>query len=316
MKAAVLDNFGDAKELKIRDIDKPEPAAGQLLVKVQATNVNPIDWKIREGWMAMRYGEEFPMILGWDCSGVVEAIGDGVAGFKVGDEVFARSDVGTGKCYAEYAVINTSTAVHKPKTLSHQEAGAIPLTGLTAINSLINCAKVKSGQRVLIIGGSGGVGTLAIQIAKNLGAHVTAVCSTNNVALVKSLGADQVIDYTLADPLSCDEPYDVIYDTVCAHEYEKARQSLKESGVFLTLSPAPGVDFFIPGQTELEAGKGYFIAWTPAAADLQILADWADSGQLKVIIDSVYTLDEIQAAHLRSQTERCVGKIVINVAGA
>jgi len=314
MKAAVLDNFGDATALEIRDIEKPKPGPGQILVKVHSTNVNPIDWKMRNGWMAMRYGEEFPMILGWDCSGVVEETGADVTGFKPGDEVMARSDIETGKCYAEYALINITTAVHKPDNLNQEEAGAIPLTGLTAINSLINCAELQAGQRVLVVGGSGGVGTLAIQIAKNLGAHVTAVASTKNLELCRTLGADEVIDYTQSNPLETDTPYDVIYDTVCAHEFDKAKASLSEEGVFLTLSPAPGVDFFIPGQTEREPGKGYFIAWAPTAADLQKLADWAAQGQLKVVIDSTYSLSDIQEAHLRSETERCVGKIVINVA--
>jgi len=314
MKAVVLDRFGSADELQLREQPVPEPAADQVLVQVHATNVNPIDWKMREGQMAMRYGDEFPMTLGWDCSGVISQLGAGVTGFAVGDEVFARSDVATGRCYAEYAVLNVATVVQKPSALSHIEAGAIPLVGLTALNGLRHCAGLQAGQRVLVIGASGGVGTLAIQIAKNMGAHVTGVCSHGNLELVASLGADAVIDYNTTDALQAAEPYDVIYDTVGSRSFGEARESLSEHGTYLTLVPVADIEFFVPGQTEWEPGKGYFVAWSPTAADLQALADWAAAGLLRAVIDSVYPLDQMQAAHARSETNRSVGKIVIEVA--
>ena len=313
MKAAVIDQFGSAEVLQVRDMPDPLPHAGQILVDVHATNINPIDWKMREGQMAMRYGEEFPMILGWDCSGIVTAIGEGVTEFALGDEVFARSDVATGRCYAEQAVLNTGTVVKKPAVLSHEEAGALPLVGLTAINGLQHCAGLQPGQRVLIIGASGGVGTLAVQIAVNMGAHVTGVCSAKNTELVASLGADAVIDYGTEDALDTEKPYDIIYDTVGARTFAEAKSALTPAGTYLTLVPAQGIDFFIPGQTEWQPGKGWFVAWAPTADDLQVLADWASAGKLRAVIDSVFSLDEIKQAHLRSETERAVGKIVIRV---
>jgi len=313
MKAAVLDEFGSEDVLQVRDIPKPAIGPGQILVKVHATNVNPIDWKMREGQMTARYGSDFPMVLGWDCSGTVTEVGEGVDEFAVGDEVFARSDVGTGRCYAEFAELNTRTVARKPAGLSHEEAGSIPLVGLTAINGLINCAKLQAGQRVLIIGASGGVGTLAVQIAKNLGAHVTGVCSAKNMELVASLGADAVIDYNKDDPLVTNQPYDIVYDTVGVRTFAEAQPALSENGTYLTLVPVPDIEFFIPGQTEWQPGKGYFVAWTPTAADLQKLVDWADEGKLRAVIDSEFPLDQIREAHERSKTERCVGKIVIRV---
>jgi NADPH:quinone reductase-like Zn-dependent oxidoreductase len=314
MRAAVLDAFGGVDALEVRDVPCPEPGEGQILVKVLATNVNPIDWKMREGQMAARYGDEFPMTLGWDCSGVVEQVGPGVTEFVAGDEVFARSDVSTGRCYAEYAVLNTRTVVPKPAELSHTEAGGLPLVALTALNGLRECAGLKAGQRVLVIGASGGVGTIAVQMARCMGAaHVTGVCSGSNAELVASLGVDAVIDYTHQDPFDTDQPYDIVYDTVGVHSPEAARKALTPEGTYLTLVPVPGIDFFIPGQTSREPGKGYFVAWTPTAADLQIVADWAAAGELRVVIDSTYSLEEIRAAHRRSQTERAVGKIVIEV---
>jgi NADPH:quinone reductase-like Zn-dependent oxidoreductase len=243
----------------------------------------------------------------------VTEVGEGVHDFTVGDEVFARSDVSTGRCYAEYAVLNTRTVVKKPSGLTHEEAGSIPLVGLTAINGLRTCANLQPGQRVLIIGASGGVGTLAVQIAKNMGAHVTGVCSEKNMELVASLGADAVVDYNKADAFETDESYDVIYDTMGARTYLEAKTALTENGTYLTLVPVSDIEFFMPGQTEWEPGKGYFVAWTPTAEDLQILADWTDEGKLRPVIDSVFTLDQIRDAHLRSQTDRAVGKIIIKV---
>lgn len=313
MKAAVLDKFGSVDVMQVRDVPKPEIAAGQVLVEVHATSVNPIDWKMREGQMAARYGSEFPMILGWDCSGVVTEVGEGVDRFAVGDEVFARSDVGTGRCYAEYAELNVGTVVRKPATLSHAEAASIPLVGLTAINGLFNCANLQSGQRVLVIGASGGVGTLAVQIAKNAGAHVTGVCSAANMPLVASLGADAVIDYNEHDALRTSEAYDIVYDTVGSRNYTEAKPVLTKNGTYLTLVPVSDIEFFVPGQSEWQPGRGYFVAWLPAAKDLQILADWAEQGQLRSVIDSEFTLDEIRAAHERSETGHAVGKIVVNV---
>ena len=314
MKAAVIDAFGSEKNLQIRDVPAPEPGAGQILVEVHATCVNPIDWKIREGQMGARYGSDFPMILGLDCSGVVTETGPGVSDFNIGDEVFARSDVGAGRCYAECAVLNTGTVVLKPPSLTHEEAASIPLVGLTAINGLRECAQLKPGQRVLIIGASGGVGTLAVQIARNMGAgHITGVCSGKNSELVASLGVDQIIDYTEQDPMETSEPYDIVYDTIGVHSYVDAKRALKDDGTYLTLVPVEGIDFFIPGQSQWEPGKGYFVAWSPTAADLLILVDWVTAGKLRTVIDSVFTLSDIAEAHLRSQTERAVGKIVVRV---
>jgi len=313
MKAVVIDEFGSSSVLQVRDIPRPEIEPDQILVEVHAASVNPIDWKIRDGMMGARYGEDFPMVLGLDASGVVVKVGDEVTAFKEGDEVFARSDNGAGKCYAEYVALNPETVALKPAVLSHVEAAAVPLAGLTPLYGLRDCADLQAGDRVLIIGASGGVGVFAVQIAKLMGADITAVCSTANVDLVRELGADRVIDYTQEEVLQAGDDYDVIYDAVGVQTYESARPALKEDGVYLTLVPVPGIDFFIPGQTEHARGKGYFVAWTPHAADLEILSQWVQDGKLRPVIDSEYALDEIRDAHERSQTLRARGKIVIRI---
>lgn len=311
MKAAVIDAFGPESVLDVREVPKPEISDDELLVEVHASSVNPIDWKIGDGMMGDRYGDEFPMILGLDASGVVVAAGAKVTGFKVGDEVFGRSTDGTGKCYAEFVALNPGTLVPKPEQISHAEAAAMPLAALTALNGLKNFGALEPGQRVLIIGASGGVGTYAVQIAKNIGAEVTAVCSSGNVDLVRELGADRVIDYTQQDPLETDAPYDLIYDTVGVLKYPEAREKLTDAGVYLTLVPVDGIDFMYPGQTERKPKGGYFLIWAPTAPDLAILADWVRDGKLRSIIDSEYSLDAIREAHERSRTERARGKIVV-----
>jgi len=313
MQAAVIEGFGPAVQLQIRDVPRPVPGPDQILIRVHASSVNPIDWKIPGGQMAARYGSDFPMILGFDASGVVAEVGAGVTAFAPGDEVFARSDVGAGRCYAEYAVLNVRTVARKPAELSHAEAAAMPLAALTALNGLRDPGQLKPGQRVLIIGAAGGVGTYAVQIARNMGAQVTGVCSTTNLALARDLGAHEVLDYTREPVLVPGANYDIIYDTVGAHSPEAARPALTESGCYLTLVPVPGIEFFMPGQTVRKPGGGYFLVWAPTGADLELLAAWAREGLLKSSIDSEFSLDDIQAAHQRSQTLRARGKIVIRV---
>ncbi len=313
MQAVRIHGFGPASVLALEQVPVPAPGPGQVLVRVHAASVNPIDWKIRDGLMSARYGTAFPLVLGFDAAGEVAGLGPGVHGFALGEPVFARSDIGPGQCYAEYALLNAATVARKPQRMSFEEAAGVPLAGLTALVGLRDVAGLAAGQRVLVIGASGGVGTYAVQIAKNLGAHVTGVCSQPNVALVRGLGADAVLDYRREPVLRKGAGYDVIYDTVGAHEHAAAVPALTPAGVYLTLVPTPGVEFFVPGQTERRARGGYFVVWSPKGADLELLGRWADSGRLRTVVDGVYPLAEIRAAHERSQTLRARGKIIIRV---
>lgn len=313
MKAAVINGFGPGVEVEVQEVPCPQPGPGQVLIEVHASSVNPIDWKIPGGQMAARYGSTFPMILGFDASGVVVEAGEGVTDWAPGDEVFARSDVGAGGCYAQFAVLNARTVARKPAQFSHAEAAAMPLAALTALNGLREPGQLTAGQHVLVIGAAGGVGTYAVQIARNMGARVTGVCSTANLPLARELGCHRVIDYTREPVLVAGAGYDIIYDTVGAHTLEVARPALAATGVYLTLVPAPGIEFFMPGQTRRSPGGGYFLVWTPRGADLEMLAGWVREGQLRSVIDSEFSLDDIRAAHARSRTLRARGKIVIQV---
>ncbi len=316
MKAAVIDEFGPPSVLQIRDIETPSIGPDQILIEVHAAGVNPIDWKIRDGQMAMRFAPDFPKILGFDVSGTVAEVGAEVSGFDEGDPVYARSNLGPGGCYAEYVAVNGDTVAEKPDELSFEEAAAMPLAAITALKGLRDCGEISEGSRVLIIGASGGVGIYAVQIAKILGAHVTAVCSTRNISLVSDLGANHIIDYTREDALKSDEPYDVIYDTVGTQSVEGARKVLTANGVYMTLVPVEGIEFFVPGQTKREPHGAYFVAWEAKGEDLDVLSGWVRTRKLTSIIDSVFPLDEIKQAHEKSETLRARGKIIIKVKDA
>ena len=313
MQAVVIDNFGDSSELQVRDVPKPSIDVGQILIEVYATSVNPIDWKIRDGQMGDRYDDQFPQILGFDASGVVAEVSADVVEFEVGDEVYSRSNVGAGRCYAEYAAVNANTVAPKPAGLSHLETAAMPMAALTPLVGFRDCANLQPGDRVIIIGASGGVGLFAVQIAKIMGADVTAVCSAANIDLVMEMGPDRVIDYTHEEVLKSGERYDLIYDAVGSQDIEMAKGSLTSNGIYMTLAGVTGVDFFIPGQSERVAGSAYFMPWVPHSNDLKILAGWVEEGRLRPVIDSEFALHDIRKAHEHSQTLRARGKIVICV---
>ncbi|MBI3288562.1 MAG: NAD(P)-dependent alcohol dehydrogenase, partial [Elusimicrobia bacterium] len=223
MKAAVIDEYGPADVLRVREVPRPAPRPDQILIEVHASSVNPIDWKIRGGALSLLTGRSFPMILGYDVSGRVVEAGAAVARFRVGDLVYARSDSKTGRAYAQYVAVGEGAAALKPKNASHEEAAAVPLAALTSFQALRDLGRIEKGGRVLVIGASGGVGVYAVQIAKALGAHVTAVCGTDNVALVRDLGADVVIDYRKESGLGASDSYDIIFDAVASQGFFAVR---------------------------------------------------------------------------------------------
>ncbi|MBD2569961.1 NAD(P)-dependent alcohol dehydrogenase [Anabaena lutea] len=317
MKAVVIRRYGSADVLQYEEVEQPKIKPEQLLVKVHASSVNPIDWKIRQGMLSLLTRNQFPMILGFDVAGEVVEVGSQVTRFKVEDAIYGSTSF-PGGAYAEFAAIPENFAAPKPTNMSYEEAATVPLAALTALQALRDLGNIKSGQKVLINGASGGVGIFAVQIAKALGAEVTGVCSTRNLDLVKSLNADLVIDYTQQDFTEGNVQYDIIFDAVAKRAFSNCRKVLKPNGVYVSTLPNPEVivqsflTMFLPGQ------KVKFVLERPNSKDLVYLKDLIEAGKMGTVSDSealrrnrTYPLQELVEAHRYSESERAVGKIAI-----
>src|SRR5712671_7196882 len=325
MKAITYCDYGLAN-LKLETIDKPTPNDDQVLVRVRAASVNPYDWHFVEGtpmiMRAMGVGLRKPKDthLGVDFAGTVEAVGKNVTQFKAGDEVFG----GRGGAFAQYVCPRATRAVAlKPANVSFEEAASVNIAGITALQALRDKGKVQPGQKVLINGASGGVGTFAVQIAKSLGADVTGVCSTRNVDLVKSLGADHVVDYTKEDFTKGAERYDVILDNVPNHSLSECRHVLNPKGKYVMIGgggpndarwigPFGRVIKALVVSPFVSQEMGMFMADTNQK-DLTALGDLIQSGKMKAVIDRTYKLSEVPAAIAYLEEGHARGKVVITV---
>lgn len=314
MKAAIIDRYGAPEVLQVAEVAQPEIKPDQLLVKVAASSINPIDWKMRKGMLKILTGNKFPIILGFDVSGEVITVGSQVTQLQPGQLIYTRLSQLTGGAYAEYAPVSEKVAALKPTNLSHEEAAAVPLAGLTALQALRDQGQLKAGQRVLINGASGGVGTFAVQIAKVLGADVTGVCGSRNLDLVKSLGADSVLNYAEQDFTKGATQYDIVFDVVGNRSFSECKAVLQPQGIYVTTQPFPA-NFLQSFLTSLLPGQKYKVILLKSnRADLMYLKEQIEAGKIRSIIDRTYPLSEIAAAHAYSETERAVGKIVITIA--
>ncbi|MBW4427777.1 MAG: NAD(P)-dependent alcohol dehydrogenase [Nostoc desertorum CM1-VF14] len=310
MKAVVIHQYGSTEVLQYEDLEEPQIEPTQLLVKVHASSVNPIDWKIRKGMLSFTTGNKFPKILGFDLAGEVVAVGSDATRFQPGDAIYGRTGL-SGGAYAEFAAVSENLVATKPNNLTYEEAASVPLAALTALQALRNQGNTQPGQAVLINGAAGGVGTFAIQIAKVLGAEVTGVSSTKNLDLIKSLSADRVIDYTQQDFTNSTLQYDVIFDAVAKSSFFQSKKVLKPNGVYITTLPSPKsilqnlLTKIIPGK------KAKLVFEKPNAQDLIYLKELIETGKIGVIVDRTYPLQELAAAHTYSESERAVGKIAI-----
>jgi len=325
MKAIVYCDYG-LGNLKLKDIEKPVPNDDQVLVKVHAASVNPYDWHFVEGtpkiMRAMGVGLRKPKDtrLGVDFAGTVEGVGKNVTQFKPGDEVFG----GRGGAFAEYVCPRATRAVAlKPSNVTFEQAASVNIAGITALQALRDKGKIQPGQKVLINGASGGVGTFAVQIAKSLGADVTGVCSTRNIDLVQSLGADHVIDYTKEDFAKGDERYDVILDNVPNHSLSEIRRVLNPKGKYVLIGGGgPNDNRWIgPFGRIIHIGvlspfisqqMGMMMA-DANQKDLTVLADMMQTGKLKPVIDRTYKLDQVPDAIRYLEEGHARGKVIIAV---
>jgi NADPH:quinone reductase-like Zn-dependent oxidoreductase len=308
MKAARIHAYGASSEIRIEDAPLPTLNDDDVLIRVVATSVNPVDWKIRKGYLKSFIPYEMPLTMGWDVSGIVEQIGPSVTRFKPGDAVYSRPDIARNGTYAEYVAVRETEVAAKPATISHVEAASLPLVSITAWEALFTTANLSAGQRVLIHAGAGGVGSIAVQLARAKGAHVTATASAPKAALVRSLGADEVIDYKSQDFSSVAKAMDVVFDTVGGDVQDKSWGVLKPGGMLVSITDRPSED-----RAKAEGKRAGFVFIDPNAAILTKLAGMVDLGQVRPLIAAEYGLDAVAKAQDHSETGRATGKIVIYV---
>ena len=313
MKAIHYKQYGDLSQLEEVEIDRPEPTASQILVKVETSAINPIDWKLLSGSFRAIMPVKFPAIPGFDLAGEVIAVGAAITQFKIGDRIYACQDIKQFGTAAEYTVVEEYLADLIPEGLSAGEAAGIPLAGLTALQGLRNCAGLNAGERVLIVGGSGGVGHYAVQIAKAMDTNVTAVCSTGNVEMVRDLGADTVIDYNKQTDFATDLKYDVVLDCVVKSPYKAFAAVMQADAGYVPALPSISFiikSYLMPLYTKRRVKP---VMLKTNGKDLNFLSNLVREGKLRTIIDSSYSLNEYREAFERNQTGRTRGKIIIDI---
>ncbi|MBL1214991.1 MAG: NAD(P)-dependent alcohol dehydrogenase [Ignavibacteriae bacterium] len=329
MKAAVYNKFGPPEVVKIVEVEKPVPKSNEVLIKIRASTVTTVDSIFRNGknlFARLAVGITKPKnkIQGSEFSGVIEEIGDKVTKFNVGDHVFGPADDNFG-CHAEYKCLNEEhTILTKPDNLSLIDCAAVPSGALTAVPFLRDGAKLTSSskhpKRIVIIGASGSVGTYAVQIAKYYGAHVTGVCSAKNIELVKSIGADEVIDYTKDDFTNNGKSYDVVFDTIGKNPYNQCKNSLSENGIYLTAYITWSILFQMLFTTKIfKSRRKAMILFTglrkssEKTADLKFIKELIESNKIKPVIDKKYPLEQITDAHKYVDTGHKKGNVIITL---
>jgi NADPH:quinone reductase-like Zn-dependent oxidoreductase len=332
MKAFVVERYGDSDGTRIAEVPEPTPGAGEVLVRIHAASLNPIDFKTREGKVKAILPYTLPFILGSDLAGVVAALGPGVTDFKVGDEVYGRASKMRIGSFAEAIAISTADIAPKPATLDMCHAASVPLVALTAWQSFVERAKLRPGQKVLVHAGSGGVGTFAIQIAKHLGALVAATTSTANVDWVKKLGADVVIDYRKQDFSKLIRDYDVVLDTLGGATLAKSVGVLRAGGKIVSISGPPDPAFAreiganavvvfamfvlslgIRLRARLRGVSYEFFFMRPSGEQLRELGRLIDAGKLRPVVDRVFPFSQVKAAFDYLEKGHAKGKVVLKM---
>lgn len=335
MKAAFIRRYGGNDVVELGDLPAPQAGPGELLVEVHAASVNPVDFKIRGGMLKMIVPFRFPLILGNDFSGVVKAVGAGVTRFRPGDAVFARMDKQRIGAFAEFALVAEADAALKPANLSHVEAAAVPLAGLTAWQALFEVGGLKAGQKVLIHGGSGGVGTFALQFARQAGLAVATTVGARNMELARSLGADTVIDYQARRFEDCVSDCDLVFDTQAGDIQHRSFAVLKRGGVLVSIAGKPDgrlarewglnpllgmlLDFLSRKTLRLAKQHGVryeYLFMHPSGAQLEEIGRLLAAGSVRPVIDRVFPLAQAREALAYSEAGHATGKVVVEVKAA
>ncbi|SCM96004.1 Uncharacterized protein BWINRASL_03227 [Bacillus mycoides] len=331
MKAMVIDKYGKVP-MRMTEVPTPEINEYEVLAEIHAASINPIDFKIRDGKVKMLLKYEMPLILGNDFSGVIVKVGAKVTRFKVGDEIYARPRKDKIGTFAEYIAIHEDDIALKPKNLSFEEAASIPLVGLTSYQALHDIMQLQQGQKILIHAGSGGVGTFAIQLAKIMGATVATTASEAGANLVKSLGADEIINYKTEKFEDILTNYDAVFDTIGGSTLEKSFDIIKSGGNIVSVSGMPnarfgkefGSGFFKTLLFSLASNKltslekkhnaqYSFLFMKPSGDQLRIIANYIEAGKIKPIIDRVFSFEDAQKAMEYSESGRAKGKIIVKI---
>jgi len=310
MKAVQFSQYGGPEVLKVTNIDKPTLKEGQVLIEVYAASLNPVDWKVRAGYMKDYFTLEFPVTIGGNFSGVVQEVGAGVLEFQVGDEVYGQSIVlnGGSGSFAEMTVSNAQNTAPKPKNVDHIQAAALPLVGVSALQALEEHIKLQKGQKILIHGGAGGIGMIAIQLAKYLGAYVATTVSTDAVDTVKQLGADEVIDYKTQQFETLLHDFDAVFDTVGGGVTDKSFAVLKDKGILVSMAPQ---------SNETLAKEKNITAISQSTntntENLTRLAALVDQEILHIEVDKIFTINQSKEAFEYFETGHPRGKVVIKI---
>lgn len=315
MKTIILNEAGSVDNLKIAEIPKPSVKPDEVLIKVKAISINPVDVKARayEGVLEWIFKEEKEIILGWDISGVVAETGQDVNSFKVGDEVFGMVNFfGSGKAYAQYVAAPQDHLALKPDGISHEEAAGVSMAGSTAYQALVETAKIKKGDRVLIHAASGGVGHVAVQLAKYFGAYVIGTSSTKNREFVLSLGADEHIDYTKGDLISATKDIDIVIDTIQGQTLSDSVRVMRSGGTIITL-PTPEIPEEIKSQAAEKHINVEFMMVESKKPTIEALAKLLSQGVVKVHIHQQFAFEDMKKAHLEVETGRVRGKVIVGL---
>ncbi|WP_242268009.1 NADP-dependent oxidoreductase [Bacillus cereus group sp. BfR-BA-01352] len=331
MKAMIIDKYGKVP-MRMAEVPTPEINEYEVLAEIYAASINPIDFKIRDGKVKMLLKYEMPLILGNDFSGVITKVGSKVTRFKVGDEIYARPRKNKIGTFAEYIAIHEDDIALKPKNLSFEEAASIPLVGLTSYQALHDIMQLQKGQKILIHAGSGGVGTFAIQLAKIMGATITTTASEAGANLVKSLGADEIINYKTEKFEDILKDYDAVFDTIGGTTLEKSFNIIKSGGNIVSVSGMPNARFgkefgsgffktllFSLASKKLTAlekkhnARYSFLFMKPSGDQLRTIANYIEAGKIKPIIDRVFSFEDAQKAMEYSEAGRAKGKIIVKI---
>ena len=311
MRAVVIDRYGGPEVLRITTVPRPVPRRGQVLVRTRFIGVNPKDIIVRKGKFKIATGKKFPLIVGHDIAGEVVEAGLG-ADLGEGDLVYGMINDFAGRAYAEYAAVDCKQLALAPSSIGLEVAAAVPLAAQTALQALRDDAQLQPGQSVLINGASGGVGVFAVQIAKILGARVTAVCSHRNAELVKELGAEEVVDYGRTELVNLDARFDVIFDVFGNYHFEKLKHLLGSRGTYVHTIPSSRI-FKDVARTFVRRRNAKLVVVKSRRDDLDWLRQHIDAGRLRVVVDRSFSLADVADAHRYMETKRARGKVVLAV---